>query len=742
MRKNQIKAGEYLVRVLTPSLVQFRKKDCPAAATDRFPLHSCREPFEVTVTEKPSKKSIRTRDIELVCDTDSTTSWPFTLRIFATGTVITDLTVPDEMNLGGVPEGLDNKAGKAPIPDGLLSRRGWAVASQVDDLRQLTLGIHSDNLFVFAYGNDYYKGLADLTFLTGTIPFVPKWSLGSWFSQFYPYAEADYKKIVERYRTEKIPLDVLICDMNWHTDGWYGTRYNTGMFPDMPGFIQWVHENNLRIGFNHHPGAIAKEDPRLDTFLKTVGKTEAELHKEGKALSEKAQRRVNLHSAIPFDFMDGNSERFDAYYDFFLQPLMDDGLDLHWIDTNVGGMHPDIFARYLTRTEASTGQRGVILARQSEGSLLNHRTPLAFSGDEWMMWKALKEEIQVMIGGQNNGILWSHDIWGFKPNRHGEDPPTVEKAIRWIQFGALSPSLRLHSGHADRYREQNLPEWMISRQFWEWGEDVLEAGRNCLQLRNALMPYIYTHMEKLHSQSRPVFKGMYFAYPDMEEAYALPCQYMVGDDLLCAPIDAPSGNGIEGMGLKDVWFPPGEWIDYFTGERVDGGKISRVAKSIQEFPLYVKAGAIIPTAAYKDRLVEPDQSLRIRIFLSDTVARSQFILYEDDGVSFDYRDGKFATTEINYTKTDQQLKCIIHPTKGCFDTQADARDYTLEIQNCPAVTAVRLNGADRSATDFVYNETNRLLTVTSQKTDIRKEHVLVAYFFRNAQATSICSNSK
>lgn len=711
------------VRLITPSLVQVSRTGLSIGLESWLP--ATLDAVEYSVDRSDTATTIQTEDLVLVYDPTSKDRWPFTLEILSTGTVISDLAAPDRQNLGGVPQALDNKAGQCPIPDGLLSRRGWNVASLVEDSRELTPGVESDDLFIFAYGTDYYKGLADLTTLTGKVPMLPKWSLGSWFSQYFEYTDEDYKDIVERYRKEQIPIDVVICDMNWHVDGWYGTRYNAEMFPDMPAFIQWVHDKGLRIGFNHHPGGLSPDETRLPAFLDSIETTVEELQAAGEALPEKARDRVAQHNGIPFDFMAGNFDQFDAYFETFLQPLMKDGLDFHWIDYDVGEMSPRIFEQYLKRTEEHAQERGIILTRMAQGSLLNHRTPLAFSGDEWMMWDALKQEIEVTLGGQNNGILWSHDIWGFKPNRHGKDKPTVEKAVRWIQFGALSPTMRLHSGHPMRYTEQDLPEWMISRQFWDWGEEVLEAGRTCIQLRYALMPYLYTHLERFHSQSRPIFKGMYYDYPERQEAYECTTQYMLGDDLLFAPIDQPSGEETEGKAEKTLWLPEGEWVDFFSDEALTGGCTLTVQKAIQEFPLYVRAGSILPMAEYKDRITEPDHALLVHIYYNASVQANTFTLYEDDGISFDHRDGKSATTNVSYKTTGAQLQVTIEGARGSFRTQPEQRQYDIVIHNCPTIDAAQLNGNPVDPKTCFYDSDIRTLTVSCPKSDIRADAVLI-----------------
>jgi alpha-glucosidase (family GH31 glycosyl hydrolase) len=192
----------------------------------------------------------------------------------------------DTQNLGGVIQRADRMDGRLEhrdydtsspttpkqFPNGLLSEQGFTVLKN-DDGRLIhndTKG-ESNEYFVFIYGNDYRLALKDFTNLNGSIPMLPKWSLGNWFSRYQPLKDVDYKSIVTRFREEKIPIDVIVPDMNWHKDGWYGTRFDEENFPDMKGFLKWTNENGVHVGFNHHPGALIPEDPRSKIFAEKTG---------------------------------------------------------------------------------------------------------------------------------------------------------------------------------------------------------------------------------------------------------------------------------------------------------------------------------------------------------------------------------------------------------------------------------------------------------------------------------------
>lgn len=590
---------------------------------------------------------------------------------------IDDLAAPDTQNLGGVVASIEEKernCGMDAMPPGLLSRRGWTVAS-VGGENLLALGLSSSDVFLFAYGLDYKQALADHKRLLGPIPMVPKWVLGNWFSQYHPYSAADYQRITQRFRQEKMPLDVIICDMNWHGPDWFDTRYNNELFPDMLGFLKWARGEGLRVGFNHHPRGIPADDPRLAQFCQDAG-----------LKREQMKKGVDKRAGTERVFYDTEKPRqHNAYMNIFLKQLMDDGVDLHWIDTGpmslaTQGRYFDYAAKYFGET-----RRPLLLARQADASLTHYLYPLAFSGDTAQEWKVIATEILANVGGGNSGVAyWSHDIGGFFPGA-----PTREMFARWIQFGVVSPILRLHGARDERYNLKDLAgkEYVISRQPWDWGREVLESARAAFQLRQRLTPYLYTLTAEAHASGLPLCRGMYLDYPAAPEAYDYKFQYMLGESLLAAPIIETSGQEEKGLATKQVWLPAGTWYDFFSGERHEGGgRVVTVKKNLNEFPLFVKAGAILPLAPYADRVMaKATGPMTLEIYKAAQAGTHTYRLYEDEGESMAFAKGERAWTRIDYQQVDgKRATLTIHPAEGRYKGQAQERAWSITLRGFEA----------------------------------------------------------
>jgi len=607
----------------------------------------------------------------------------------------------DTENLGGLIRSVDkfdgtieyedydiNAASKeVTIPKGLLSRQGWTVLKvKGDALIHNDAEGDSEELFIFCYGDDYKKALSDFTQVNGNIPLLPKWALGNWFSRYQPLSAQDYKDIVARFRKEKIPVDVIVPDMNWHIDGWFGTRYDSVKFPDMNNFLNWSNQEGLHVGFNHHPGAVIRDDIRAKEFLKRT-------HMDYDSLLVATEKQYQeskwefIENALFYG--EGNSNHIAPFFDVFLKPMMDQGLDFHWVD---GSPSIKNLKEYYRLTEQHSNKRAIVLTRQVAGSFDNHKYPIGFSGDSYISWESLKFNIELTVKGSNLGVYWSHDIGGHMEGLKMEEHK--ELFTRWIQSGVMSPFNRLHAtGGVDWDRRL-----VHNRKPWDWGGKVLASARKAMQLKYQLMPYTYSLNRKAFDQGLLMCYGMYFDYPTSAKSFEYSNeQYLYGSALLCAPItDAASdGKGMEGVASKKVWIPEGLWYDYFSGEKVQGPKEIVVSKSIDEFPLFVKEGAIIPMVEYMDYTDQkPLDKLIIACYQPSKAANASFKLYEDDGKTLHYKDNKYRWTTIDYKyRGESKASIVIHPVDGDFEEAVVNRNYQIIV-----------NGVHTTPTKIVINE--------------------------------------
>jgi len=261
-------------------------------------------------------------------------------------------------------------------------------------------------------------------------------------------------------------------------------------------------------------------------------------------------------------------------------------------------------------------------------------------------------------------FFWSHDIGGHTGGRN------EESYTRWVQFGATSAALRSHSTRkAD-----------MDRRPWTYGRQAEHSMRLSFHLRSELFPYIYSSVWQSCSESVPLSRPMYIEYPGNDEAYRHPQQYFFGDNLLAAPITTP-GEGPDKIARQTVWFPAGDWYDWFRGKHFSGERIETVFADIDQFPLYAKGGVPIPLQPYSPRMTTaPLTNLVVCCYPGPDGASGSATLYEDDGVTTGYLNGESSQTLLTYQRSGDKVTLSVSPAQGSYAGQVQQRSYVVELR--------------------------------------------------------------
>jgi hypothetical protein len=338
------------------------------------------------------------------------------------------------------------------------------------------------------------------------------------------------------------------------------------------------------------------------------------------------------------------------------------------------------------------------------GGLGNHRYQIGFSGDAFISWKSL--DFQPYFNSTASNVLygfWSHDIGG-----HWGGTITPELYARWMQFGALSPILRSHS----------TKDASIKKEPWTFPDEYTDIIRNTIQQRRQMIPYIYTMARKAHDEGLSLCRPLYYEWPDVPESYSYRNEYMFGDDMLVAPITAPMKNDVSTL---DVWLPQGTWYEVCTGTMLEGGKVYTRRFMIDEYPLYVKAGAIIPQYADCHQHVSGIEWTRFDLMIYPG-ADGDFTMYYDDGDDKNYDENNMW---VRFQTTKEENTCFvnIYPAEGNYIPAS--RNITLKFVASDVPEHVYCNGQE---TGWTYEGENFTLVVPlpegywTDKTDIRIEY--------------------
>ena len=422
----------------------------------------------------------------------------------------------------------------------------------------------------------------------------------------------------------------------------------------------------------------------------------------GLVLGPVAIRDVTPPARIYFDL--SNQQQAQASMRDLHGPLMEQGVDFWWVDGGSGavdmpGLNKQLWTNkvFFDYTQQHSGRRGFILGRYGDWG--SQRYPGYFTGDTYSQWPVLAYEVAFTARGGNVLVPYiSHDIGGF----HGAKID-FDLYARWIEFGTFSPLLRMHSAH-ENPREGNL------RMPWYYGDAGVALMRKYFTLRTQLLPYLYTYTWLAHRDSTPLLRPLYLAYPQLEEAYRHSQEYFFGDEMLVAPVLDPSGD-------VKIYLPPGEWLDFFNGRRYSGDRTFSAHYALDETPVFVRDGALIPEqplSDYSDQ--KPLDPLIINVY---GAGQGSFDLYEDDGISLAYDPGESAVTPQRYTTDAVGLHhLVIGPARGAFQGQLTARGYELRIHGGERASGLALDGRDIGPGSW---DVGQALTVVSvPKTDVHR----------------------
>ena len=501
--------------------------------------------------------------------------------------------------------------------------------------------------------------LKKLSSLTGRPALLPKWAYGYIQSKERYKTAAELTETASEFRRRGLGLDCIVLDWcSWRDGCWGDKTPDPERFPDVRQLTDTLHGMNVHFMVSVWPNTASGQD--CDEFLA------AGLFLPGS----------RIYDAF-------SPEARDLYWKQCRRTWMSCGTDALWCDSDEPITDPDWCGtekrdedeRMRLLTEASSvrmdpermngygaahlrglyehwrkdlpDRRPVILSR-SGGPDSGALGTILWSGDVAARWDVLRKQVTEAIRTACSGICWwTLDIGAFFVSRGEQwfwrgdypdgvrDPGYRELYIRWFQFGAMLPVFRSHG--TDTPREP-----------WQFGaEDSPDACiRDMIALRYRLMPYLYATAAQAAREGLPMIRAMMAAFPDAPELYAADDLYMLGDALLVKPVTRALADG---GSAAEVQLPPGGWYDWFTGEYAEGGQMIRTAAPLDRFPLFVRAGGILPVA--EGARCAADLPVPAREILVFGGADGAFELYDDSGDG--YEEG--ITIPIRWTESRKTL---------------------------------------------------------------------------------------
>lgn len=477
-----------------------------------------------------------------------------------------------------------------------LSNRGYGVLVNNSGLVSFEVGseavervqfsVAGEKLEYFIIAGDTPAEILDrYTQLTGRPASVPAWSYGLWLSTSFTtdYDEATVNSFIDGMAERDLPLSVFHFDCFWMREfNWSDFEWDPRVFPDPAGMLQRLHDKGLKVCVWINPyigqrSALFAEGRELGYLVKKPNGDvwQWDLWQAGMAL---------------VDFTNPDAT---AWYQSKLRVLLDQGVDAFKTDFGeriplevdyFDGSSPERMHNYYTQLynravfelleeEKGSGE-AVVFARSA--TVGGQQFPVHWGGDSTSTYESMAETLRGGLSLALSGFgFWSHDIGGF------EGTPDAGVFKRWTAFGLLSSHSRFHGSNSYR-----VP--------WAFDDEAVEVTRKFTKLKLRLMPYLLAAGADASARGIPVMRPMQLEFADDPAVGYLDRQYMLGADLLVAPVFSASGE-------VEFYLPAGTWTNFFTGETVEGGRWLRETHGFDSLPLYVRPGAVLPLGAREDR---------------------------------------------------------------------------------------------------------------------------------------------
>ena len=518
--------------------------------------------------------------------------------------------------------------------------------------------------YYFLYGPEFDKIIAGYRELTGAAPLFGKWAYGFWQCKNKYNTQEELLGVAHKYRQLHIPVDNIVQDWFWwNTMG--EPVFDKTRYPDPSGMVEDLHMNNFHLMISvwpyFRPGTKTYEDMGKRGYF--IDKTKvAAFHPAGMA----------LYDAF-------NPEARKYYWNLMDQALFKIGADAWWLDTtepetedretNIlvtnktylgnGARYANAFPLMATQgvyqgQRSESDKKRVFILSRSAFAGAQRNAAAVWSGDVNSDWVFFKKQIPAGLNYSLSGLpYWTTDIGGFVSG-NPDDPKYRELFVRWFQFGAFNPILRVHG---TRSTNQN--------ELWSYGAEVQKILTSFDTLRYRLLPYIYSVAWMTASQGYTPMRGLIMDFRNDEHSATIGDQFMFGTAFLVNPVTDPA------VSSRRIYLPKAKWYDFWNGSSVEGPRMMDAAAPIDKLPMFVRAGSIVPMGPEKEWSTEkPEDPIELRVYRG---ADGDFTLYEDENDSYNYEKGAYATIPFHWDDAKQRL--TIGERKGTFPGMLAERNF-------------------------------------------------------------------
>ncbi|MRX65300.1 glycoside hydrolase family 31 protein [Maribacter luteus] len=512
--------------------------------------------------------------------------------------------------------------------------------------------------------------------LTGKAPMFPKSAYGFWQCRERYHNQEELLANAHEMRNRKIPFDNIVQDWFYWPKKTKGPEWDKAKYPDPDAMVDELKALNLKLMVSVWP-EVKNERLEAKYDLKKIKSSNyVDIYDEG--VSERFYRMLSdsmFHKGVSAIWLDGTEP---------------EGVRDTKVNTAVGPyakvQNPYSLlvtkAMYEGRRAEFPNERVFNLTRSAYSGQQRYGAT-SWSGDVEASWEQLSEQIPAGLNFTMAGVpYWTHDIGGFfrdsksiNPSFDSQytNPEFIELLTRWFQFGTFSPIFRIHG-------------YVSETEIWRYGQEFENTARKFIDLRYQLMPYIYSEARQVTNEGALLMSPLAYQYPNDKNTWGIKDQLFFGESIMVGIVTEYQKRE------KEMYFPQGEWYDFWTNEKIEGGKNHTVKAALDETPLYVKAGSIIPFGPKVQYATEEtDEPLRLKIYPGKD---AEYTLYFDDSESYDYEKGEYSELKLHYSEADKTLE-IANGKDDFIHFKDNPTDLVIEVIG-GKTESVLYNGTDMS----------------------------------------------
>lgn len=540
--------------------------------------------------------------------------------------------------------------------------------------------------YYFIYGEDIKEVVENYTYLTGRISLPPLWVLGNQQSRYSYTPQERVLEVAKTFREKDIPCDVIYLDIDY-MEGYRVFTWNKETFKNYKEMLKQLKKMGFKVVTIVDPGVkrdydyhVYREGIEKDYFVKDkYGITYVGKVWPGEAcFPDFLQEEVRYwwgekHREFINDGIDGiwNDMNEPAVFEIPTKTMPED--NIHILDGEKV-LHKEVHNVYANYMAMAT-RDGLLRIRPNERPFVLTRA--AFSGIQRYaaMWtgdnRSLYEHLLMMIPmimniGLSGQPFVGADVGGFEGDCH------EELFIRWIEAAVFTPFLRVHSAIGTKDQEP-----------WSFGKRCEDISRKYIKMRYELLPYLYDLFYIASQKGYPIMRPLVFEYQEDENTHKIYDEFLLGDNLLVAPIYLPSKE------KREVYLPKGIWYDYWTEKEFKGESYYLVDAPIDIIPLFVKEGGILLKQQPQSFVEEKEiKEIIVEIYRGE---EGHYLHYEDDGKSFDYTKGVYNLFDISFSYKEGRMDIKFDKIHFGYDKKG-VKKYKFVFKNFDDIKEIKING--------------------------------------------------